>query len=66
VSEGGYKLDPSTVAPILRMKETPPKTVNEVRKLMGFLNYYRRYTETFSRLIITNNQEKIIILLTMF
>jgi hypothetical protein len=32
------------------MKETPSKTVNEVRKLMGFLNYYRRYIETFSRI----------------
>ena len=50
VSEEGYKLDPSTVAPIIRMKETPPKTVNEVRKLMGFLNYYRRYIENFSRI----------------
>ena len=50
VSEEEYKLDPSTVAPILRMKETPPKTVNEVRKLMGFLNYYRRYIENFSRI----------------
>ena len=36
VSEEGYKLDPSTVAPIRRIKETPPKTVNEVRKLRGF------------------------------
>ena len=50
MSEGGYKLDPSTVAPILRMNETAPRTVNEVRKLMGFLNYYRRYIKTFSRI----------------
>ena len=50
VSEEGYKLDPSTVAPILRMKGTPPKTVNEVRKLMGFLNYYQRYIENFSKI----------------
>ena len=50
VSEEEYKLDPYTVAPILRMKETPPKTVNEVRKLMGFLNYHRRYIENFSRI----------------
>ncbi|CAB3992521.1 Hypothetical predicted protein [Paramuricea clavata] len=42
MSEGGYNLDQSTVAPILRMKEIPPKTANKVRKLMGFLNYYRR------------------------
>ena len=50
VSAQGYKLDPSTMAPILRLKDTSPKTVNEVRKLMGFLNYYRRYIENFSRI----------------
>ena len=50
VSKEGYKLDPSTTAPILRLKDTPPKTVNEVRKLMGFLNYYRRYIANFSRI----------------
>ena len=48
VSKEGYKLDPSTIAPILRLKETPPKTVNEVRKLMGSLNYYRRYIANFA------------------
>ena len=50
VSAEGYKLDPSTMAPILRLKDTPPKNVIEVRKLMGFLNYYRRYIENFSRI----------------
>lgn len=50
VSSEGYKLDPSTITPILRLKESPPKTVNEVRKLMGFLNYYRRYIGNFSRI----------------
>ena len=50
VSAQGYKLDPSTMAPILRLKDTPPKTVNEVRKLMGSLNYYRCYIENFSRI----------------
>ena len=50
VSAEGYKLDPSTMAPILRLKDKPPATVNEVRKLMGFLNYYRRYIENFSRI----------------
>jgi hypothetical protein len=41
-------LDPSTVAPVLRLKETLPTTVKDVRKLMGFLIYYRRYIENFS------------------
>ena len=40
VSEEGYKLDPSSIKPVLALKNSPPKTVNEVRKLMGFLNYY--------------------------
>ena len=48
VSKEGYKLDPSTIAPILRMQDVPPTTVNKVPKLMGFLNYYRRYIANFS------------------
>jgi hypothetical protein len=48
ISKDGYELDPSTIATILCMQETPPKTVNKVRKLMGFLNYYRRYIANFS------------------
>ena len=43
VSEEGYALDPSSIKTVLALKDSPPKTVNEVRKLMGFLNYYRRY-----------------------
>lgn len=50
VSEEGYKLDPSNIKPVLALKESPPKTINEVRKLMGFLNYYRRYVKNFSRI----------------
>ena len=50
VSEEGYKLDPSSIKPVLALKNSPPKTVNEVRKLMGFLNYYRRYVKNFSRI----------------
>ena len=48
VSAEGYTLDPSTVAPVLRLKETLPKTMKDVRTLMGFLNFYRRYIENFS------------------
>lgn len=48
VSEEGYTLDPSSIKPVLALKDSPPKTVNEVRKLMGFLNYYRRYVKNFS------------------
>lgn len=48
VSEEGYTLDPSSIKSVLALKDSPPKTVNEVRKLMGFLNYYRRYVKNFS------------------
>ena len=37
VSEEGYKLDPSSIKPVLSLKESSPKTVNEVCKLMGVL-----------------------------
>ena len=50
MSEEGYKLDPSSIKPVLALKDSPPKTVNGVRKLMGFLNYYRRYVKNFSRI----------------
>ena len=36
VSEDGYKLDPSSIKPVLSLKESTPKTVYEVRKYMGF------------------------------
>lgn len=49
VSEEGYKLDPSSIEPVLQLKDKTPKTVNEVRRLMGFLNYYRRYIQDFAR-----------------
>ena len=48
VSAEGYKLDPSAITPVFHLKETPPKTTRDVRKLMGFLNYYRRYIPNFS------------------
>ena len=49
VSEEGYKLNPSSVKPFLALRDSPPKTVSEVRRLTSFLNYYRRYVKNFSR-----------------
>ena len=37
VSEEGYKLDPSSIKPVLALKDSPPKTVNEVRKFPELL-----------------------------
>ena len=63
----GYKLHPSAITPVLRLKETSPKTIRDVRKLMGFLNYYRGYIPNFSTIAkpiydilkLENNSEKL-------
>ena len=49
VSKDGYKLDPESTAPVRNLKNTPPRTVGDVRKLVGLLSYYRRYIKDFSR-----------------
>ena len=50
VSKEGYRLEPSSIEPVLHLKETLPKTVNDVRKVMGFLNHYRRYIKDFAKI----------------
>ncbi|KAK3707805.1 hypothetical protein QZH41_011971 [Actinostola sp. cb2023] len=50
VSEEGYKVDQANIEAVLLLKTCAPKTVGDVRKLMGFLNYYRRYIRNFSRI----------------
>ena len=48
VSAESYKLDPFAINLSPRLKETSPKTMRDVRKLMDFLNYYRRYIPNIS------------------
>ena len=50
VSADGYRADPSNVKAVLALKETNPKTVGDVRKLLGLLGYYRNYIQDFSRI----------------
>ena len=50
MSAEGYKLDPSTTEPVENLKKTTPRTIGEVRKLVGLLSYYRRYIKDFSRI----------------
>lgn len=50
VSREGYTMDPSEIAPIQALKEKVPTTVRELRRLMGFLSYYRTYIPNFSRI----------------
>ena len=43
VSAEGCKLDLVTMAPVLNLAKTPPKTVGQVRQVVGLLGYYSRY-----------------------
>jgi hypothetical protein len=44
-----HKMDPAQVQVVLSLKNKQPKTVGEVRHLLGLLGYYRRYIQDFSR-----------------
>lgn len=49
ISAEGYKMNPKEVEAVQALKHETPSTVREVRKLMGFLSYYRTYVQDFSR-----------------
>lgn len=48
VSADGVSIDPKDIDAIISLKEKRPSTVGEVRKLLGFLSYYRAYIQNFS------------------
>ena len=47
ISKKGYKDDPINKEAIERLHE-PPKTVGDLKKLLGFWGYYRQSIEKFS------------------
>ena len=48
VSAEGYKVDPVSDEVIDKLKE-PPKTVGDLRSLLGFIGYYRSFVRDFSK-----------------
>ena len=49
ISKDGYKMDPKNVEAVVALKELKPKTLGEVRRLVGLLSVYRRFVPNFSR-----------------
>ncbi len=50
ISEDGHRPDLSNTKAITSLQKEPPKNIGELRKLLGLLNYYRRYIPNFARI----------------
>ena len=50
VSSEGIQIDHKDLEAVVQLKEKEPKTVGEVRALLGFLSYYRSFIQDFARL----------------
>ena len=50
VSAEGYRLDRNKIEAVSTLKNSIPRTIGDVRKLLGLLGYYRRYIENFHKL----------------
>jgi len=58
VSADGYTMDPADVAATAALKETKPQTIGALRKLLGFISYYRNYIRDFSTLAKPLHEER--------
>ena len=48
-SPEGYRIDPSNVKAVQELKNSVPKQVGDIRKLLGLLGCYRRYIPDFAQ-----------------
>ena len=49
ISAEGCRMDPADTEAVTKLKNTPPKTVGELRHVLGLLGYFRKYIPDFSR-----------------
>ena len=49
VSARGCRLDPKAVEAVNQLRTRTPKTIGEVRQLLGMLNCFRRYIQDYSK-----------------
>ncbi|XP_035664236.1 uncharacterized protein LOC118407810 [Branchiostoma floridae] len=50
VTADGYTMDPEDTAAVKAIRDKKPTTVGDVRRVLGFLGYYRTYIKDFSRI----------------
>lgn len=50
VSKGGYTMDPKDIAPVQGLRDHNPKTIGDLRQLLGFLSYYHTYIPSFCQI----------------
>ena len=46
----GYCVDTSNFRAIYQLRDSKPTTVGDIRRIIGFLNYYRKYIQNFRTL----------------
>lgn len=49
VSAEGVRVDPKDLEAVRSLTRRIPQTVGDIRRLMGFLSYYRTFIQDFSR-----------------
>ena len=49
ISQDGYQIDPKATCAVIAMTNLRPRTVGEVRRLMGLLGVYRRHIKHFAQ-----------------
>ena len=50
ISEDGYRMDPKATSAVTHLKNVKPKTVGEVRRVVGLLGVYRRHIKKFAQI----------------